>query len=163
MRTKADKAAYMREWRKTHAYNLQRETPVWKWGVWRNNMKQRYGVTTEWVGIKFIEQQGKCAICRRDIYYNVWGERKDKTFSLHVDHDHRTGQPRGLLCQDCNIAIGKLQDDVDILQRAMFYVQQYRGLPLICTLAPLGWQCTRKAGHEGPCAAWPDDLRSIPD
>ena len=112
----------MRDWRKTDAYKRQIQTPVWKWGVWKGNLKQRYGITPDWVGEKFLEQQGKCAICRSDIYYNVWGDRKDKTFSLHVDHNHKTGEPRGLLCQNCNIAIGKLRDDPQIILNAYTYV-----------------------------------------
>lgn len=117
--------AYMREWRKTDAYKKQTQSAKWKWGVWKNNLKQRYNVTPEWVGEKFIEQQGKCAICRSDIYYNVWGERQDKTFSLHIDHNHRTGIPRGLLCQNCNVALGKLQESVSITENAHRYLIEH--------------------------------------
>jgi hypothetical protein len=52
------------------------------------------------------------------------GEIPDKP--LHIDHDHRTGKVRGLLCVSCNTGIGKLGDDVDGLYRALRYVQGFR-------------------------------------
>jgi hypothetical protein len=120
--SKEKQAAYMRKFRKTSAYRKQTQTPTWKWGVWKNNLKQRYGVSVAWVGEKFLEQQGKCVICLQDIYYNVWGIRNDKTYSLHVDHEHETGRIRGLLCQNCNIALGKFKDNPDNIMRAYKYV-----------------------------------------
>lgn len=117
-----DNAEYMRSYRKTEKHKKYTWTPIWKWGQWKSRLWYRYRVTPEWVGIKFLEQQGKCAICKRDIHYNVWGERLSKTFSIHIDHNHLTGEPRGLLCQNCNIAIGKLQDDKTIILEAYNYV-----------------------------------------
>lgn len=117
---------YMRNYRKeSEVYQKQIQSPVWKWGVWKTRLRLRYHVTPEWVGEKFLEQQGKCAVCREDIYYNVWGDRKDKTFSLHVDHNHETGKSRGLLCQSCNIGIGKLLDDRQVVLAAFSYLSFY--------------------------------------
>jgi hypothetical protein len=52
-------------------------------------------------------------------------ERKD-TYNgkaLNVDHNHETGQVRGLLCPKCNTAIGYLNDDPDLIQHAVNYLQ----------------------------------------
>lgn len=122
---KAEFAEYMRSWRKTSpAYTAQKQTPKWKWEAWKRNLS-RYGVTVDWVGEKFLERYGQCAICGQDIYYNVWGTSKDKMFSIHIDHSHATGKPRGLLCQNCNIALGKFQDNPNVIIAAFQYVTAY--------------------------------------
>lgn len=123
---KRNRAEYMRGWRKVSPkYTAQKQTAKYKWGAWKRTLWLRYKVTPDWVGIKFLEQQGKCAICRHDLYYNTWGLLKDKTYSIHIDHDHNTGKPRGLLCQNCNIALGKFQDNRRIVESAAYYLVSY--------------------------------------
>ena len=63
-----------------------------------------------------LEIQGDaCAICgTKDT-----GNRK----AFHVDHCHDTGKIRGLLCGNCNSGIGNLRDDINLLQRAIEYLQ----------------------------------------
>ena len=56
-------------------------------------------------------QNGKCAIC---------GERKDKT--LVVDHNHKTGEVRGLLCGHCNHVLGFAKDNINILNKMIDYL-----------------------------------------
>lgn len=43
--------------------------------------------------------------------------------AAHVDHDHETGKVRGVLCFNCNSALGKLRDSPDVLRRAIAYVE----------------------------------------
>lgn len=57
-----------------------------------------------------------CDICGGTDSPTQWGNR------LHIDHDHETGQLRGLLCHGCNTAIGLLGDDTDRLRRAIDYL-----------------------------------------
>lgn len=57
----------------------------------------------------FKKQNGLCAICNS----------KEK---LVVDHDHKTGEVRGLLCNNCNIALGIMKDSPDILRAAFHYL-----------------------------------------
>lgn len=59
-------------------------------------------------------QDGVCAICRG---LNKSGKR------LAVDHDHNTGKVRGLLCTNCNTAIGKLGHDLGLLNAAINYLE----------------------------------------
>ena len=57
----------------------------------------------------FDTQNGVCASCGQP----EWREdhRTGKIRELCVDHDHATGAVRGLLCDDCNVAVGRLKDD----------------------------------------------------
>lgn len=45
-------------------------------------------------------------------------------YKLHVDHCHQTGKIRGLLCQKCNMALGLLNDSVEILETAIRYLKK---------------------------------------
>jgi hypothetical protein len=63
-------------------------------------------------------QHGRCAICQ--IHQNELREL------LCVDHNHTTGQIRGLLCHHCNRSIGLLKDSVDVLARAIKYLQPFK-------------------------------------
>ncbi len=62
------------------------------------------------------EQSGQCAICLRA----SGSEGK----SLAVDHDHKTGRVRGLLCTKCNQAIGFFGDNSELLKRAIEYLKK---------------------------------------
>ncbi len=61
------------------------------------------------------KQEGKCAICSGT-------EPTGRRFA--VDHDHQTGMVRGLLCTRCNNALGCLQDDPELLDRAAQYIRE---------------------------------------
>jgi hypothetical protein len=59
-------------------------------------------------------QRGGCGIC---------GTKTVPTIgSFHVDHDHVTGKVRGLLCHHCNVGIGSLGDSVEVLSKAISYL-----------------------------------------
>lgn len=62
-------------------------------------------------------QQGRCAICRAQPPRNA---------HLHVDHDHATSKVRGLLCNNCNIAVGFMADDIDRCIAAARYLHEHR-------------------------------------
>jgi hypothetical protein len=74
-------------------------------------LKRKYGMTIADYERMFEAQGRVCAIC---------GEER----TLHVDHDHVTGSIRGLLCFRCNQAIGSLQEDHDIFQKAADYLDR---------------------------------------
>lgn len=61
-------------------------------------------------------QDGRCALC---------GD-SPKCESLCVDHDHATGAIRALLCRTCNLGLGHMRDDADLLRRAADYIEQHR-------------------------------------
>ena len=84
--------------------------------AWGSMIKSRYGITSEQYYSVLVAQGGGCGICGRT-NADRKGQRK-----LHVDHDHATGDFRGLLCARCNTALGKFVDDVDLLQKAISYL-----------------------------------------
>lgn len=77
----------------------------------KSNYKKRYGITVEQYDQLFEYQGGRCAICN-----------KTSTKKLNVDHDHNTGEIRGLLCGNCNKALGLFDDAIEALQAAIDYL-----------------------------------------
>lgn len=77
--------------------------------------KRKYGVTPEQRKQLLDKQNGGCAICRATV-----GNSQGKP--LAIDHDHKTGKVRGLLCSRCNTGIGQFLDDPELLARARQYL-----------------------------------------
>lgn len=75
-----------------------------------------YGLTVEEYLKLYSDQNGLCAICNSE---------PNTKRGLHVDHDHKTGKARGLLCHGCNIAIGNMKEDINILKAAIAYIERY--------------------------------------
>jgi hypothetical protein len=71
---------------------------------------KRYGMTIEEFDQMREDQNGLCAVC------------KFPHAELHIDHDHETGRIRGLLCNKCNLGIGFMRDDPEVLQAAINYL-----------------------------------------
>jgi hypothetical protein len=81
-------------------------------------MKKHYGLTYEDYSSLLFQQQGACAIC---------GMREDegRRTRLSVDHCHLTKKVRGLLCNMCNLGLGKFRDDPQRLQAAADYLRDH--------------------------------------
>jgi hypothetical protein len=80
--------------------------------------KDKYGLTS-WDFLQmFKEQNGKCKICGTEKFYSHEGKANIPV----VDHCHKTGNVRGLLCNNCNRGIGLLKDDKDIVFKAYNYL-----------------------------------------
>lgn len=75
----------------------------------------RHGLTAREYDFLLQKQSGVCAICKK--------RRKNKNgTNLTVDHSHKTGKVRGLLCNQCNLALGLLEDCKARLLRAAKYL-----------------------------------------
>lgn len=82
------------------------------------SLKSLYGVTLEDYD-RMAEAQGhKCAICHST-------DPRGNGSRFAVDHDHKTGKVRGLLCGPCNMGIGKLGDDIALLTAAIEYLKDH--------------------------------------
>lgn len=66
---------------------------------------------------RLAEQGNVCAICGTD---SPGGRGQ-----FHADHDHKTKQPRGVLCHNCNVALGNFQDNPEILRAAIEYLEKH--------------------------------------
>lgn len=87
----------------------------------RRARERLYGLTVEDYQRLLILQGGVCAICQRpERRRNRAGEIRE----LCVDHDHATGAVRGLLCTDCNQALGLFEDDTRRLIEAVSYLRR---------------------------------------
>lgn len=84
-------------------------------------LKEKYGLTVAEYESMAELQEDCCAICLQPERV----VRAGRLVKLGVDHDHRTGRNRGLLCRGCNIGLGNLQDDPDLLRNAASYVEFY--------------------------------------
>ena len=79
-------------------------------------LRMRYGITLAEYETRFREQRGGCAICGHP----------PKTRRLAVDHEHKTGRVRGLLCMRCNkYIVGP--HTIETAQRLLAYLQQANG------------------------------------
>lgn len=74
----------------------------------RKKRMKTYGLTGD--QLDAVLAPGKCWTC-------------DSAESLVIDHDHATGVVRGLLCNDCNLALGKIKDSIDTLERMVQYLK----------------------------------------
>jgi ribosomal protein L34E len=85
-------------------------------------LKSEFGITQEDYDRILASQNGCCAICgARENKVNHSRPRK----FLYVDHDHKTGKVRGILCHNCNFAIGYFKDDPERMRRAADYLDSF--------------------------------------
>ncbi|WP_239404651.1 endonuclease VII domain-containing protein [Frankia sp. Cj3] len=93
----------------------------------RDQQLKKYGLTAAEYDHLLAAQRGGCAVCAT----KTPGNRRTRAIrAFAVDHDHVTGQVRGLLCQGCNRAIGMLKDDPDVIAAAARYVARNRQMQL---------------------------------
>jgi hypothetical protein len=114
-------SAEAKERKRQRERDAYRECPEKRW---EQNLARKYGITAEKYFEMLEAQGGFCAICLRPP-----GKKR-----LHVDHCHISGRVRGLLCDDCNLGIGKLGDDPSRVMSAAAYLQhgpRWRGLTLL--------------------------------
>jgi hypothetical protein len=90
---------------------------------------RRFGVTEAELDTLLATQKGRCAICKSATPYGSgdWA----------IDHDHATGQVRGLLCSKCNLALGLLSDDPKVIAAALRYVNRHRQMQLFGAAGPV--------------------------
>ena len=94
-----------------HKKYYQENTERCKEGNRKRHFKQAYGITFEDYERMYFNQEGKCAICHKFCAI------------LCVDHNHETGEIRGLLCRECNVALGFFEENILVLENAINYLE----------------------------------------
>ena len=85
------------------------------------NLKHRFNISIEQYNKMFLQQRGKCAICHKA---ETAGDKNGNVKWLSIDHNHKTNDIRGLLCNGCNTGIGLLKDNIDVLHSAIKYLTE---------------------------------------
>lgn len=104
-----------------YARGIKRQPPEQKRG---NHYQRTYGITLEEYDHMFQEQGKVCAICKQP-EKKIDG-RSHQVQRLHVDHDHKTGKVRGLLCNTCNVILGLVDDDPDYFKLLVTYLEKHQ-------------------------------------
>ncbi|NCC41893.1 MAG: hypothetical protein EOM21_21285 [Gammaproteobacteria bacterium] len=82
---------------------------------------QKYGISIETFNKMLEDQNRKCGIC--GISLKEYKEKSNRDFS--VDHNHTTNKVRELLCSNCNTGLGFFKENVEILQKAINYIEKH--------------------------------------
>ncbi len=117
------RAAYKREYYKKNKEEILERNLLWKRAnnkehqkaLLDSRFKHRYGISNSDYEAMLQEQDGVCKICKGKPIARA---------RLSVDHCHKTGKVRGLLCLLCNSALGKFKDDKILLARAIVYLEE---------------------------------------
>jgi len=97
-----------RKWRKNNPEKVLKQSH-------KANLKHRYGITPEERHRMLEQQDHRCKIC------GIHESNKNK---FNVDHDHKTGQIRGILCRNCNQGLGFFKDDISLFVKAVTYLKE---------------------------------------
>jgi hypothetical protein len=113
---KASNRDKVRGWNREYSARIRKEKPE-QWAMYerRARLKREYGVTPEWFEVKYKEQQGLCAIC------GLVPTGK----GLCIDHCHKTGVARELLCTQCNTTLHKMELEIEWVRKAEAYLQRH--------------------------------------
>lgn len=98
--------------------------PIEKQKVWRDKrdyfLKRKFGIGIDEYNKMLKKQNNSCAICKS----TTTQDRRTNNFP--VDHCHKTGKVRGLLCNHCNRALGMFKDNIESLKSAISYLEKYK-------------------------------------
>ncbi len=107
------------------ARNMRNQTKTGKLSKKLQDRKYRlkkHGMTLDQYDKLLKKQNGKCGICGIKFCENNLQNRKMKNEFPRVDHCHRAGNIRGLLCFKCNVGLGAYDDDIERLDKAITYL-----------------------------------------
>lgn len=104
--TPEEKAAWQREYRRNNQEHVRAQDA-------RHKFRKKHGIDIPLDVVKELKKQQFCSIC---------GCEELGSKGLAIDHCHKTKKIRGMLCQNCNQALGKFKDNVLTMQKAIQYL-----------------------------------------
>jgi len=104
--SKERRSIHAKEYYKNNRLRIKKRVLNKKYEGWGTSLAEKK--------ILYKSQEGRCAICHKKL----------TLMSAHLDHDHKTNKVRGILCSNCNTAIGLLNDSVDRTVSAAFYLKR---------------------------------------
>jgi hypothetical protein len=134
-KNEAERKAYMKEYHaKWYKENKEKRTTQiaeykkskpdeWRKAIGQKfHLRTRYNITPKQYEAKLILQNYCCAICGKDIANNIRG---GIPVALSVDHCHKSGSLRDLLCYSCNSGLGQFKDNTEFLLKAVDYLRKH--------------------------------------
>ena len=88
---------------------------------WKYYLKKKFKLTPEEVDAMWKAQDGDCA------NYGCQTKLEKGKSGACIDHDHKTGKIRGILCRTCNLALGHAKDSVVVLSGLITYLEEHHG------------------------------------
>jgi hypothetical protein len=104
--TRVKRADSIKAWSKANPDKRRRTSK-------NSSLKKKYGITIEQYEEMYEDQDGLCMVCLRP------------NTIMGVDHNHRTGKVRALLCYQCNWGIGMAGESIQVLQSMIDYLRHY--------------------------------------
>lgn len=107
---------YARKWKSRQLKNPGMESD--------RSLRRKYGLTREEYNKKLEVQNFKCEICGNE--ETSLDGRTGSSRKLAVDHCHNSKKIRGLICNRCNTTLGKIEDNINLLQNMINYINKYK-------------------------------------
>ena len=100
------------------------QTQKGKNAFYKSHLRSHYNLTLDDYAKMLKQQNGVCAICGES--ETTISSKTGTIKCLAVDHNHKTGKNRGLLCGRCNQALGLFQENPQILTLAALYLRRHQ-------------------------------------
>ncbi len=114
---------------------VMRENQARPEGAWARYLRvacRKYGVSVIQIRTMFDQQNGQCLGCFESFIWGPESKVNGARIRMHIDHCHVSGGVRGLLCVDCNVALGRVKDNEAVLRRLAEYLQIHRAKEAAC-------------------------------
>jgi hypothetical protein len=109
---------------KAHKARSERDTTLYRRVEWPSKIRRLYGITPSDYFAMLEAQNGCCATCGAATPGTRNYKRMGKAEAFYIDHCHATGRVRGLLCLNCNTAIGLIRDNPTVAQNISAYLRK---------------------------------------